>query len=458
VLLTGYSDTAEIQKISAEIIFGGVPAQGVLPVPISGAFEAGFGLQTSSLNRLSYTLPEAAGVDSKTLEKIETIANEAIDSCATPGSYVLVVKDGKVIYDRANGWLNYNNQLPVTENTLYDLASITKVAATLQTVMFMHEKGLIDINKKASVYLPELKKSNKKDYTLKDILTHQAGLWPFLPFWSGTIKEDKPLPEYYSSVRSSDYPFPVTEKMFASKAMKDSLWQWIIKARVQDKTARTVYGYRYSDMGFYILQHLAEKMLNQPIQDFLEQNFYEPLGASTLGYLPLQKFTAGQIAPTEDDKLFRKGLLTGYVHDQGAAMHGNIAGHAGLFGNANDLAKLGQMLLQKGNYGGYQFFKPETVEFFTTKQYETSRRGLGWDKPTISDWAGPTTLFASPLTFGHTGFTGTCIWVDPQFNLVYVYLSNRVHPDMTNNKLLNANIRPRIQEVIYQAIFNYRQY
>lgn len=458
VLLTGYSDTAEIQKISAEIIFGGVPAQGVLPVPISGAFEAGFGLQTSSLNRLSYTLPEAAGVDSKTLEKIEAIANEAIDSCATPGSYVLVVKDGKVIYDRGNGWLNYNNQLPVTENTLYDLASITKVAATLQTVMFMHEKGLIDINKKASVYLPALKKSNKKDYTLKDILTHQAGLWPFLPFWSGTIKEDKPLPEYYSSVRSSDYPFPVTEKMFASKAMKDSLWQWIIKARVQDKTARTVYGYRYSDMGFYILQHLAEKMLNQPIQDFLEQNFYEPLGASTLGYLPLQKFTAEQIAPTEDDKLFRKGLLTGYVHDQGAAMHGNIAGHAGLFGNANDLAKLGQMLLQKGNYGGYQFFKPETVEFFTTKQYETSRRGLGWDKPTISDWAGPTTLFASPLTFGHTGFTGTCIWVDPQFNLVYVYLSNRVHPDMTNNKLLNANIRPRIQEVIYQAIFNYRQY
>lgn len=458
VLLTGYSAASEIQKISAEIIFGGVSAHGVLPVPVSGAFEAGFGLQTTALNRLSYTLPEAAGVDSPTLERIETIVNEAIDSCATPGSYVLVVKDGKVIYDRASGWLNYNNQSPVTENTLYDLASVTKVAATLQTVMFMYEKNLIDINKKAAVYLPELKKSNKKDYTLKDILTHQAGLWPFLPFWSSTIKDDKPIPEYYSSTVSNDYPFPVTEKMFASKAMKDSLWQWIIKARVQDKPARTVYGYRYSDMGFYILQHLAEKMLNQPMQDFLEQNFYEPLGASTLSYLPLQKFSANQIAPTEDDKLFRKGLLTGYVHDQGAAMHGNIAGHAGLFGNANDLAKLGQMLLQKGNYGGHQFFKPETVEFFTTKQYETSRRGLGWDKPTPSDWAGPTTLFASPLTFGHTGFTGTCIWVDPQFNLVYIYLSNRVHPDMTNNKLLNANIRPRIQEVIYQAIFNYRQY
>lgn len=458
VLVTAYTSSIEAQKIMAQVVFGGMAAQGVLPFSIPNSFDAGTGIHTTALDRLSYTVPEAAGVDSKTLEQIETIVREAIDSCATPGSYVVVIKDGKVIYDRASGWLNYNNQEPVTENTLYDLASITKVAATLQTVMFMHERKLIDINKKASVYLPELKKSNKKDYTLKDILTHQAGLWPFLPFWTTTVKESKPLPEYYSSASNDNYPFPVTEKMFASKAMKDSLWQWIIKSRVQEKIPRTVYGYRYSDMGFYILQRLAEKLLNQPMEDFLEQNLYEPLGAYTLGYLPLQRFSPNQIAPTEDDKLFRGGLLTGYVHDQGAAMHGNIAGHAGLFGNANDLAKLGQMLLQKGSYGGHQFYKPETVEFFTTKQYETSRRGLGWDKPTVSDWAGPTTLLASPLTFGHTGFTGTCIWVDPAFNLVYVYLSNRVHPDMTNNKLLNANIRPRIQEVIYKAIFNYRQY
>jgi len=458
VLVTGYTPAAEVQKIVAQVVFGGMPARGVLPFSIPNAFDAGTGIETATLDRFSYTLPEAAGIDSKTLREIENIATEAIQNGATPGSYLMVIKDGKVIYDKASGWLTYDKLNPVTENTLYDLASITKVAATLQTVMFMHEKGLIDINKKASVYLPELKKSNKKDYTLKDILTHQAGLWPFLPFWATTVKDSKPLPEYYSSTASSNYPFPVTEKMFASKAMKDSLWQWIIKSRVQEKTPRTVYGYRYSDMGFYVLQHLAEKMLNQPMEDFLEQNFYEPLGAHTLGYLPLQKFSPDQIAPTEDDKLFRGGLLTGYVHDQGAAMHGNIAGHAGLFGNANDLAKLGQMLLQKGSYGGHQFYKPETVEFFTTKQFETSRRGLGWDKPTVSDWAGPTTLLASPLTFGHTGFTGTCIWVDPQFNLVFVYLSNRVHPDMNNNKLLNANIRPRIQEVIYKAIFNYSQY
>lgn len=457
-VLAGYTDEDWIPKITAQIVFGGMSAQGAFPITASDEFKEGQGLASSSLDRFSYSLPEAAGIDSKTLEQIDAIAHEAIDSGATPGSHLLVAKDGKVIYEHSAGWLTYENKIPVTEQTIYDLASVTKVSATLQTVMFMHEKGLIDINKKASVYLPELKESNKKDFIIKDILTHQAGLWPFLPFWAETVKDGKLMPAYYSFQTNLDYPFPVAEGIYASKVMKDSLWSWIIKAKIREKPPRTVYDYRYSDMGFYILQRLAEKMLNQPIEDFLEQNIYEPLGAYTLGYLPLRKFPIDQIAPTEDDKLFRKELLIGYVHDQGAAMYGNIAGHAGLFGNANDLAKLGQMLLQKGSYGGQQFFKPETIELFITKQYETSRRGLGWDKPTVSDWAGPTTLFASNKTFGHTGFTGTCIWVDPEFNLVFIYLSNRVHPDMTNNKLLNANIRPRIQEVIYRAIFNYRQY
>lgn len=457
-VMTGYTDEDWIPKIAAQIVFGGMPAQGVFPVKVSEEFKEGQGLTSTSLNRFSYSLPEAVGIDSKTLEQIDAIAHQAIDSGATPGSHLLVAKDGKVVYEHSAGWLTYENKIPVTEQTIYDLASVTKVTATLQTVMFMHEKGLIDINKKASVYLPELKESNKKDFIIKDILTHQAGLWPFLPFWAETVKDGTLMPEYYSYENNPEYPLPVAEGIFASKAMKDSLWNWIIKAKIREKPPRTVYDYRYSDMGFYILQRLAEKILNQPIEDFLEQNIYEPLGAYTLGYLPLRKFPINQIAPTEDDKLFRKELLIGYVHDQGAAMYGNIAGHAGLFGNANDLAKLGQMLLQKGSYGGQQFFKPATIDLFITKQYETSRRGLGWDKPTVSDWAGPTTLFASNKTFGHTGFTGTCIWVDPEFNLVFIYLSNRVHPDMTNNKLLNANIRPRIQEVIYRAIFNYRQY
>jgi CubicO group peptidase (beta-lactamase class C family) len=210
-------------------------------------------------------------------------------------------------------------------------------------------------------------------------------------------------------------------------------------------------------MGFYMLQRLAERLLNQSMEDFLAQNLYEPLGASTLGYLPLSRFPDKRIAPTEKDKLFRKSLLTGYVHDQGAAMHGGVAGHAGLFGNAYDLAKLGQLWLNKGTYAGLHYFKPETVSLFTKKQFEASRRGLGWDKRDFTnDAINPTSKYSSANTFGHTGFTGTCLWVDPDHELVYVFLSNRVHPDMNNNKLLSLNIRTRIHDVLYEAIFNYK--
>ncbi len=454
-IIAAYADDAEMMQTVAQIIFGGLPAKGSLPIKVSGALVNGTKVSTELSNRFSYQQPEAAGMDSRVLEKIELIAKEAIDIGSTPGCYVQVVKDGKVIYDRGFGWLTYEKKSPVTEQTIYDLASVTKVTATLQTVMYMYERGMIDVHKKLSVYLPELKESNKADFTIKDILTHQAGLWPFLPFWAETVKDSAVIKKYYARQSSDDFPFPVAENLFASKAMKDSLWQWIIHAKIREKVSRTPFDYRYSDMGFYMMQHLAEKLLGMPIEDFLQKNLYQPIGANTMGYLPLRKFPKEMIAPTEDDKLFRKELLVGYVHDQGAAMHGGIAGHAGLFSNANDLAKMGQLWLNGGSYGGVKFLKSETLATFTQKQYEISRRGLGWDRPTISDWNGPTTLHASAKTFGHTGFTGTCVWVDPEFNLVYVFLSNRVNPDMTNNKILNANIRPRIQEVIYQSIFEY---
>jgi beta-N-acetylhexosaminidase len=453
-IISGYSNDQEMLETIPEIIFGGRGASGILPVTY-GQIPAGTSVNTEPISRLTYSFPEEAGVDSRTLEKIGSIAKESIDIKATPGCHVLVAKDGKVIYEKSFGHLTYENQETVSDQTIYDLASVTKVTATLQAVMFMYDKGLIDINKKASYYLPELKNSNKQDYTLKDILTHQAGLWPGLPFWAQTMKEDVYLPEYYNDTLSAKYPYVVADKLYASVAMKDSLWSWIIKARVREKPPRTPYDYRYSDMGFYILKQLAERILNQPMEDFLQQNLYEPLGASSTGYQPLLRFPLRQIAPTENDKLFRKSLLIGNVHDQGAAMLGGIAGHAGLFSNANDLAKLGQMLLQEGQYGGIQYYRPEVVRLFTARQFDNSRRGLGWDKATPGDWNGPTSYYSSGKTFGHTGFTGTCIWVDPEFNLVYIFLSNRVHPDMTNNKLLSANIRSRIQDVIYEAIFNY---
>ncbi|MBX2941680.1 MAG: serine hydrolase [Cyclobacteriaceae bacterium] len=454
-LLLSYSDQAPAPMLTAQVIFGAQSALGITPIAIHNLFNRNEGKPNEMLNRLAYGIPEQAEMNGQTLEKINAIVAQAIDSGATPGCNVIIARKGKIIFDKAYGWRTYDRQEPVTPQTIYDLASITKVAATLQTVMFMYEKNIIDINKKLSVYLPELKNTNKKDFIIKDILTHQAGLWPFLPYWLQTMEDSTLLPSYYSTTQNSEYPFPVSKDLFATKVMRDSMWHWIINAKVREKKPKTPYDYTYSDMGFYMMQHLAERVLNQPIQDFLAQNIYDPIGATTTGFLPLERFSEHQIAPTEIDKKFRGSMLVGYVHDQGAAMFGGVAGHAGLFSDANDLAKLGQMWLQEGKYGGLQFFKPETIQLFTQKQYESSRRGLGWDKPTVSDWNGPTSLYASPKTFGHTGFTGTAVWVDPEFDLVFVFLSNRVYPDMLNNKLLTANIRPRIQDIIYQSIFDY---
>ena len=440
-------------QAAAQIIFGGIRAKRKITESASDSLQIVKWVTTNSINRLSYQLPEAAGMDSRTLDQIDRIANEAISIGSTPCLNVLVAKDGKVVYEKSFGNLTYESKNPATDETIFDLASITKVAATLQAVMYLQEKGLIDINKKASLYLPELKGSNKEDYTIKDILTHQAGLWPFLPFWAETVKDSSVWKKYYSKTQTETHPYPVSEKIFAAKSMKDSLWHWIIKARVIEKPIRTAYSYKYSDMGFYIMQHLAEKVLGIRLDDFLQRNIYRSIGAYTMGYLPLSKFLPNQIAPTERDTLFRKSLLIGYVHDQGAAMHGGIAGHAGLFSTGNDLAKLGQMWLNKGSYGGIQFFKPETIDLSTSQQFENSSRGLGWDKSILNNPS--TSMYASSKTFGHTGFTGTSIWIDPEFNLIFIFLSNRVYPDMNNRKILNANIRPRIQDVVYQSIFEY---
>ncbi|HMP98703.1 MAG TPA: serine hydrolase, partial [Cyclobacteriaceae bacterium] len=456
-LVYAYTSDELMQTKAPQVIFGALPASGKLPYQVNN-FSYKQGINKADLQRLSYGIPEATGMNAHMLERIDKIVADAIQKEATPGAYVLVAKDGKVIFDRAYGYHSYDQQIKVTENSIYDLASITKVAATTQMMMFLHEKGEIDINKKAAVYLPELKKSNKKDITIKDILTHQAGLWPFLPFWQQTLQDTSLMLSYYRFHPDDNFKFSVAPKLFTSIAMKDSLWTWVVKSKMREKTNRQPYDYRYSDMGMYILHKMAEKLINQNMNDFLDQNFYAPLGCYTTGYLPLERFKPMQITPTEDDKTFRKRLLVGTVHDQGAAMHGGVAGHAGLFSNANDLAKLGQMMLNNGYYGSKRYFKPETISLFTSKQYASSRRGIGWDKPTIGDWNTPTSTHASPQTFGHTGFTGTAMWMDPEFNLMYIFLSNRVHPDMNNNKLIQDNVRTRIHDVIYESIFENKKY
>lgn len=452
-VITGYSDEKDLAGLLPQVIFGAYAASGILPVAF-GDIPAGTAIPTEDLERLAYSFPEDAGIDGETLQKISAIAKEAISSGSTPGCYVLVAKAGKVIYDHAFGHLTYEQQHPVTDETIYDLASLTKVAATLQAVMFMEEHQLIDVYKKLSVYLPELKGTNKKDITIIDALTHQSGLAPFVPLWPLTLEGPALKPIYYSSQQNISYPLQIAPRLFGSPILKDSVWSWITYSKMLDKPKRSPYPYRYSDLGFMMFKQLAERGLNQPLEDFLQQNFYEPLGAYSLGYTPLSRFSEAMIAPTELDTLFRGGLLIGTVHDERAAMLGGVSGHAGLFGTANDLSKLGQMLLQQGSYGGLRYYKPETVRRFTARQFASSRRGLGWDKPVQGEWNSPTSRYASPETFGHTGFTGTCLWVDPEFDLVYIFLSNRVFP-ARSDKLIQTNIRSRIQDVIYEAIFNF---
>ncbi len=457
-ILLMYEDTPETQKLAPQIIFGAKPAKGKLPVSVSKNIKAGTGIQTRTLNRFGFSSPEDVGMDASILSKIDLIAKEAIETKATPGCQIIVAKDGQIIFDKNYGYQSYNREVPVDSETIYDIASITKVAATLQSVMFLYDRGILDLDKKIYHYLPELKKSNKKNMTLRDILTHQAGLVPYVPFWMRTSDFFGTKSPHYKTEAGNLYPHQLASGLYGHVMLADSIWHWVVESDLLDKPKwQKEYEYRYSDMGYYIMQKICERMLNIPYEDFLTENIYQPLGLSTLGFLPLCNFSEEKIAPTENDQLFRNDLIKGWVHDQGAAMMGGVAGHAGLFSNAMDLAILMQMNLWDGAYGGSRYFSKGTLPYFTKKQYSNNRRGLGWDKPVEEKGPSPTSRYASPLAFGHTGFTGTAAWADPEFGIVYIFLSNRIYPDAENRKLIDGNIRTRIMDSIYESIFKYEE-
>ena len=454
-VIVSYQNNYITQEGIAEAIFGAVIVDGKLPVTVSENLTAGTGITLASLGRLSHALPESTGMDSRVLNKINRVVSEALLDSATPGCQVLVARNGKIVFDKSYGYHTYNKSEPVTSETIYDIASITKVAASMQAFMFLEERGYVDLDKKISYYVKELKGTNKEHMIIRDILTHQAGLWPYLPFWQETIKDSLIVGNYYSDHPELNYQYQIERGLYGSQTVQDTVWQWVKNSKIRKKQYRKPYDYKYSDMGYYLLQRLIEEIINQPMEEFLQQNFYDPMGLSTMSYLPLCRYPLTRIAPTENDNYFRNTLVYGQVHDQGAAIFGGVAGHAGLFSNALDLAKLMQMHLQDGTYGGIRYFQPGTLARFTSKQYDNNRRGVGWDKPLQSHWYGPTSQYASPDTFGHTGFTGTAVWADPQFDLIFVFLSNRIHPDAGNRKLIKNNIRTRIQDVIYESIWSY---
>jgi beta-N-acetylhexosaminidase len=445
-ILLAYEDNDFTRGLAAQALFGGIAIKGSLPVTASNVFKGGDGYVIENAIRLKYTLPEEVGICSKCLNKIDEIANKAILEKATPGCQVLVAKDGKVIYQKSFGYHTYEQTQAVNNADLYDLASLTKILATNLMIMQMYDDGKLDLKRRLGNYLPYARKSVKKQVQMADFLTHRAGLVPFIPFWKESLTEYDG--QYsYSADSSSFYSIKVADKFYLRYDYPEKM-----RLKIVDSEPKLVGKYVYSDLSFYYLKDVAELHFKKDIKSYNREKYYSTLGLSTLGFNPLERFYKSRIAPTENDTVYRKQLLDGYVHDPGAAMLGGVAGHAGLFSNANDVAIIMQMLLNKGTYGGVDYFKPSTVTLFTSKYYEDTRRGLGFDKPDANPKNSPTCASASLSTFGHTGFTGTATWADPETGLVYVFLSNRINPSVDNKKLVEMNIRTDIQQVIYDSM------
>lgn len=449
-----YENNEVTQELAPQILFGARAAKGILPVTVNNQFSQGVGGYLAPSNRLSYGTPESVGMDGKILDKIDAIAEKAIRIQATPGANVLVVKDGKVVFERSYGSLEYKSSPAMNSETVFDLASITKVLATTQAVMFLESRGELNMKNSLQDYLPELRGTNKGKMVLGDVMAHEAGLIAFIPYYARTVEAGQWRGDYYKPISSPGFTRPVSNDMFGMDALRDSIWHWTVDSKITPiPRGESRHKYVYSDLTMYLMQAVVERVVNQPMEMFLDQNFYDPLGLYTMTFNPAFKMLIDNIAPTENDITFRKRQVQGYVHDQGAAMFGGVAGHAGLFGKANDLAVMMQMMLNGGSYGGVNLIRPETVKKFTKNQSRQSRRGWGWDKPNTEVGSGGSAGDMAPKsTFGHTGFTGTCVWADPDNNLIYVFLSNRVYPDATNTKLLKEGIRTDIHDIIYEAM------
>ena len=446
-LIMAYQNNKESEYAVAQIIFGALEAKGRLPVNTTELFDAGYGLKTTYLSRLSYGTPEEVGIASARLDAIDSVANWAIADGATPGCQILVAKEGKIIYEKSFGYHTYKKKRKVKNSDLYDLASITKITATLPILMELYEEGKFNLDDELVTILPEVKGTNKEHLRIRDILAHQAGLTPWIPFYLHTLKDQRPDSRLYSSNSSAEFNKQVADDLYINGTYKDSMYQTIYESALGNPT------YKYSDLGYYFFLKYVENERRVSIDKYVQERFYTPLGATTLGYLPLDRFNKERITPTEKDMYFRYQTIHGYVHDQGASMMGGVAGHAGLFSNANDLAKMMQMYLQGGFYGGKRYFRQETLDEFTRCQFcaTENRRGAGFDKPQLSG-PGPACDCVSMMSFGHTGFTGTISWVDPEEELVYIFLSNRINTNAENKKLIYSGVRTTIQEIIYNSL------
>ncbi len=450
-LVACYEDDEYTQQAAIDLLEGKIAAKGKLPVTVCAEYKFGNGIVASTF-LLPKVKAEDVGLSTEKLNAIDAIANNAIAKGATPGCVIMVVKNGKIAYEKAFGHYNYDNKELVTTQSVYDMASVTKICATTIAVMKLYEEGKIDLKKTLGDYLPWTKGSNKASLVLEEILLHQAGLVPYIPFNKETIDATgTPLPTYYRNQKNDSFGIKVAENLFMRNRFIDTMYKRILQSPLTAKNK-----YVYSDNDFIFLAKVVESVSGFPLNEYVKNEFYTPLQLTTAGFKPREHLPLNRIAPSENEPIFRKQLLRGNVHDPGAAMFGGVAGHAGLFSDAYDLAIIMQMLLNGGSFNGKQYLKKETIDYFTAYHSVVSRRGFGFDKPEKDNATNPEpypSRSVSPLTFGHTGFTGTCVWSDPAHNLTFVFLSNRVTPDGGSNiKLYNLNIRTTIQEIIYGSL------
>ncbi len=479
-IVVAYDNSPLTQNLVAQMVFGGIGANGTLPVSLSGGFPKGSGTSLEGGMRFKYSIPEELGISSEKLRAIDSIALNAISQEATPGMQILAAKDGVVFYHKSFGSYTYTYpQHPVDNKSVYDVASLTKIVGTMPKLMDLYSRGALSLDAPIGSYLQFPYTSAVEGLTVRNILLHQAGLQAWIPFYQRTLLPyfaSQPLfqstlsPEYpfrlgpqrflnrnsalsaihFNRFYSFSYPVEVAHGLFASESIRDSIFRWILQTPLNNQGT-----YLYSDLGFIMLPWAMGNITGIPLETYLRDNFFAPLGMNLTGFKPLDWVDNDRIAPTENDLYFRKQLLWGHVHDPAAAMLGGIAGHAGLFSTANDLAKMMQMFLNNGGYGGRQYLPEETISLFTScvNCQNGVRRGLGFDKPEPDpNRVSPVSRLATSLSFGHTGFTGVVAWADPAYDLVYILLSNRIHPDADNRKLITMEIRTKIQDAIYRAI------
>lgn len=449
-LVVSYQNSGISQIVSAELLFGAIEAKGKLPVSINNFFKVNDGLTTEKLNRLAFTAPENVDMNPQILSKIDAIAQKAIDGKMTPGMQVLVARKGNVVFQKSYGYQTYDKVKQVSNSDLYDVASISKMISTLPNVMQLYDKNKVTLDTKLKDMVPFFAKTNKEDIIFKDLLTHYAGLQAWIPFYKATLNSNNnPSEKYYRKIAENGFTTKVADSLYLRNDYHDTIMKIIAKSPISPKIE-----YKYSDFTFMILKEYLERKNHKNLEDLSKENFYSTLGMNYTLYNPLDKFEKSSIAPTEIDNYFRHQTIQGYVHDMAAAMEGGVAGHAGIFSNAMDVAKMMQLFLQKGNYGGIQYFSPQTFDAFNTCYYKDKGvlRGLGFDKRTGKDW--PTCRCVSEASFGHTGFTGNMAWADPETEMVYVFLSNRTYPEIVNeeNKLARGKIREDIQKIIQEAI------